>query len=321
MSTVLVRRPPRRPAPEIPGGELRVEAPPELPRAAGGRWQQLLMLLPMLGGGVAMAMMMGRGGGAFSYVVGGMFGISSLAMLATTWGYGGPRKAELVAARRDYLRHLSLLRGQARATVARQRTGLFYRHPDPERLWSTVDSHRLWERRPADTDFAVVRVGVGPQTLATTARPAGDPAARRPGADDGRRAAPLPRRVLGGPDLPVALSMRGFARVHAARLAGAPGPRDAGPAGHLPRTRRPGAGRRRRPRPPRTLGVGQVAAARPASRPVRRTRRGPAGRRHGGRAGALLDRDSPRPARRSARGVCSTARLPVPPGSAPAPTG
>src|SRR5687768_524170 len=100
MSTVLVRRPPRRPAPEIPGGELRVEPPPELPRAAGGRWQQVLMLLPMLGGGVAMAMMMGRGGGAFSYVVGGMFGISSLAMLATTWGYGGPRKAELVAARR-----------------------------------------------------------------------------------------------------------------------------------------------------------------------------------------------------------------------------
>ena len=44
------------------------------------------MMLPMLGGGVAMAMMMGRGGGAYSYVVGAMFGISSLAMLATSWG-------------------------------------------------------------------------------------------------------------------------------------------------------------------------------------------------------------------------------------------
>ncbi|SNT66077.1 DNA segregation ATPase FtsK/SpoIIIE, S-DNA-T family [Asanoa hainanensis] len=214
MSTVLVRRPPRRPAPAIPGGELRVEAPPELPRAAGGRWQQLMLLLPMLGGGVAMAMMMGRGGGVFSYVVGGMFGVSSLAMLATSWGYGGPRKAELVAARRDYLRHLSLLRGQARATVTRQRASLRYRHPDPARLWSTVDSHRLWERRPADSDFAVVRVGVGPQSLATALAP---PVSRPPDDLEPMTAGAL-RRFLDAysvvPDLPVALSMRGFARVH-----------------------------------------------------------------------------------------------------------
>ncbi|MEV4536871.1 type VII secretion protein EccCa [Asanoa sp. NPDC049518] len=214
MSTVSVRRPPRRPAPSIPSGELRVEAPPELPRATGGRWQQLMLLLPMLGGGVAMAMMMGRGGGAFSYVVGGMFGISSLAMLATSWGYGGPRKAELVAARRDYLRHLSLLRGQARATVARQRAGLFYRHPDPSRLWSTVDSHRLWERRPADSDFAVVRVGLGPQSLATALVP---PLSRPPDDLEPMTAGAL-RRFLDAysvvPDLPVALSLRGFERVH-----------------------------------------------------------------------------------------------------------
>ncbi|MEV0718319.1 type VII secretion protein EccCa [Asanoa sp. NPDC050611] len=214
MSTVVVRRPPRRPAPEIPGGELRVEPPPELPAQAGGRWQQLMLLLPMLGGGVAMAMLMGRGGGAFAYVVGGMFGISSLAMLATSWGYGGPRKAELVAARRDYLRHLSLLRRQARATVARQRAGLFYRHPDPSRLWSTVESHRLWERRPADSDFAVVRVGLGPQSLATPLVPP----VTRPPEDLEPMTAEALRRFLDAysvvPDLPVALSMRGFARVH-----------------------------------------------------------------------------------------------------------
>ncbi|MEV4623452.1 type VII secretion protein EccCa [Asanoa sp. NPDC049573] len=214
MSTVLVRRPPRRPAPEIPGGELRVEPPPELPQPTGGRWQQLMMLLPMLGGGVAMAMMMGRGGGTYSYVVGGMFGISSLAMLATSWGYGGPRKAELLAARRDYLRHLSALRRQARATVTRQRDGLFYRHPDPSRLWSTVGSYRLWERRPADPDFAVVRVGIGPQTLATTlVSPVTKPL---------DELEPMTAGALRGfldaysvvPDLPVALSMRGFSRVH-----------------------------------------------------------------------------------------------------------
>src|SRR3954464_15930269 len=99
MSTVVIKRSARRAAPEIPTGEIAVEAPPEIPQSTGGRWQQAMMALPMLGGSVAMAMMMGRGGGPFSYVVGGLFGVSSLAMLATSFGSSGsPRKAEMMAA-------------------------------------------------------------------------------------------------------------------------------------------------------------------------------------------------------------------------------
>src|SRR5215813_7181930 len=117
------------------------------------------MLLPMLTGTIATAMMFaGREGGAYSYVVGAVFGVSSLGMLATSFGSGTgqPRKAEMMAARREYLRHLSVLRRKVRDTTDRQRTGLHYRHPDPATLWSTVDSHRLWERRPGDADFSVV---------------------------------------------------------------------------------------------------------------------------------------------------------------------
>src|SRR3982750_1560465 len=152
MSTVVIKRSARRPAPEIPTGEIAVEAPPEIPQAGGGRWQQAMMALPMLGGSVAMALMMGRGtGGAFSYVVGGLFGVSSLAMLATSFGStGSPKKAEMMAARREYLRDLSNLRKRGPETAGKQRIGLYYRHPDPDRLWSTADSYRLWERRPAD---------------------------------------------------------------------------------------------------------------------------------------------------------------------------
>ncbi|OZV79671.1 type VII secretion protein EccC [Micromonospora echinospora] len=216
MSTVVIKRPPRRPAPEIPVGELPVEAPPEIPEVTGGRWQQLLMLLPMLGGTVAMAMMFGRGGGAYSYVVGGMFGLSSLAMLVTSWGSaaGTPKKSEMMAARREYLRHLSVLRRQVRRNAGRQRAGLFYRHPDPTRLWSTVDSHRVWERRPTDPDFAVVRVALGPQTLATPLVPP----TTRPLEELEPMTAGALRRFLDAysvvPDLPVALSLRSFARVH-----------------------------------------------------------------------------------------------------------
>lgn len=215
MSTAVIKRAPRRPAPEIPTGELAVEAPPEIPQETGSRWQQMLMLLPMLGGSVAMAMMFGRGGGAYSYVVGAMFGVSSLAMLATSWGSasGSPKKAEMMAARREYLRHLASLRRRVRETAAKQRTGLFYRHPDPAQLWSTVGSHRVWERRPADPDFGVVRVAVGPQTLATPLAPP----VTRPLEDLEPMTAGALRRFLDAysvvPDLPVALSLRGFARV------------------------------------------------------------------------------------------------------------
>ncbi|HEX2771622.1 MAG TPA: type VII secretion protein EccCa [Micromonosporaceae bacterium] len=215
MSTIVVKRPARRPAPEIPTGELSVEAPPEIPQATGGRWQQIMMVLPMLGGSVAMAMMFGRGGGAYSYVVGAMFGVSALAMVATSWGSasGTPKKAEMMAARREYLRHLASLRRRVRETATKQRAGLYYRHPDPSRLWSTVDSHRLWERRAVDPDFGVVRVGVGPQTLATPLVPP----VTRPLEDLEPMTAGALRRFLDAysvvPDLPVALSVRGFARV------------------------------------------------------------------------------------------------------------
>ena len=148
MSTVVIKRSARRPAPEIPTGEIAVEPPPEIPQEAGGRWQQALMALPMLGGSVAMAMMMGQGsGGPFSYVIGGLFGISSIAMLTTSFGAGGsPKKTEMMAARRDYLRHLAGLRRRVRETAGKQRVGLLYRHPDPLQLWST-SAHSPWPRR------------------------------------------------------------------------------------------------------------------------------------------------------------------------------
>ncbi|EEP72113.1 cell division protein ftsK/spoIIIE [Micromonospora sp. ATCC 39149] len=239
MSTVVIKRPPRRPAPEIPVGELPVEAPPEIPAVTGSRWQQALMVLPMLGGTVAMAMMFGRGGGAYSYVVGGMFGLSSLAMLVTSWGSasGTPKKSEMMAARREYLRHLGALRRRVRQTAGRQRAGLHYRHPDPDRLWSTVDSHRVWERRPGDPDFAVVRVGVGPQTLATPLVPP----VTRPLEELEPMTAGALRRFLDAyavvPDLPVALSLRSFVRVFVRGEA----PRDGAEAGVRPGTGSPDA--------------------------------------------------------------------------------
>lgn len=216
MSTVVVRRLPRRPAPEIPGDELVVQPPPEIPQETAGRWQQALQVLPMLVGAVAMALMMGgRGGGTYSYIMGGIFGVSALGMAVTTFsGTGMPKKAEMMAARREYLRHLASLRRQVRDNIAQQRAGLFYRHPDPGQLWSTAESFRLWERRPSDGDFGVVRIALGAQTLATPLIPP----VTRPLEELEPLTAGALRRFLDAysvvPELPVAVSLRGFSRLY-----------------------------------------------------------------------------------------------------------
>jgi S-DNA-T family DNA segregation ATPase FtsK/SpoIIIE len=192
-------------------------APPGIPPTTAPRWGVALTALPMLAGTVATALLFaGRQGGAYSYVVGAVFGISSLGMLLNGFGSGtgAPKKAAMMAARRDYLRHLSALRRQVHRVTDLQRTGLHYRHPDPVQLWSIVDSYRLWERRPGDSDFGVARVGLGSQTLATplvapVTRPADDLEPLTAGA--------LHRFITTFsvvPRLPVAISLCGFTRVY-----------------------------------------------------------------------------------------------------------
>jgi S-DNA-T family DNA segregation ATPase FtsK/SpoIIIE len=170
VTTEVITRPPRRAAPALPSGDLVLEPPPAIPQPTGARWQQWLTVLPMLTGTVATAMMFGGRDGAspYTYVVGGIFGLSTLGMLVTNWGgAGGPRKAELLQARREYLRYLAGLRVRVRAVIAEQREALHHRHPEPQALWAEAMGRRVWERRPSDADFGVVRVGVGPQSLAT----------------------------------------------------------------------------------------------------------------------------------------------------------
>ncbi len=221
VSTDVIKRPPRRAAPALPSGELTLEPPPAIPQSTGARWQQWLSVLPMLAGTVATAMMFGgrEGASTYTYIVGGIFGLSTLGMLITNWGGAtGPRKFELLQARRDYLRHLAGARRRVRTAITNQRRAMYYRHPDPQALWSealSIDApgHRVWERRPVDADFGVVRVGIGPQSLATTLVPP----VIDPSADLEPVTAGALRRFLNAyavvPDLPISIAMRSFTRV------------------------------------------------------------------------------------------------------------
>ncbi len=177
----------------------------------------MVTLMPMAAGGAAMGLMMGsQRPGPLSYVAGGMYGVSMLGMIASQISsMGGTQsKKDMVEARRQYLRRLSQQRAQVLVTVRKQREALSYRHPDPQALWSQVSGGRLWERRRADSDFGVVRVGLGPQELATPLVP---PQTRPIDELEPLCAAALRKFVATYavvPELPVAIALRDFAHVY-----------------------------------------------------------------------------------------------------------
>ena len=144
-------------------------------RRPSRQWAQVLMVLPMVLMMGAMILMFSvgfaSGGSAFAtirFVVFGMFGVAMLLMVGAAFMQGGgPSKREMGYARRMYLRSLAQHRVRVGRTARRQRTALWYLHPDPATLWSVAASYRLWERRRGDADFGVARIGLGAQTLAT----------------------------------------------------------------------------------------------------------------------------------------------------------
>ncbi|MFC4858800.1 type VII secretion protein EccCa [Actinophytocola glycyrrhizae] len=220
MATVVVRRPLRRPAPDMPSGELVLDAPPEIPAPPARQWTQALMVLPMvLMMGAMILLFSGRFGasglGALRYVVFGIFGVAMLMMVGVAFlNGGGPSKREMGNARRLYLRGLAQHRVRVGRTARRQRAALWYLHPDPATLWSVAASFRLWERRRADADFGVARIGVGRQSLAT--------ALVAPDTKPMEQLEPLSALALrrfittysAVPDLPLAMAVNGFSRIH-----------------------------------------------------------------------------------------------------------
>ncbi|GAB1640886.1 type VII secretion protein EccCa [Krasilnikovia sp. MM14-A1259] len=216
MGTVVVRRPARQPEPQYPSGEVMLDAPPEVPPPSGRGWGQIMMMLPMLGGSMAMALMFaGQRGSTLGYVTGGLFGLSAVGMLGSQLGQGGgPSKQEMLQQRREYMQHLSKQRKKVLKTVEMQREAALYRHPEPDALWSLPVGPRLWERRRGDADFATVRIGLGPQDLATPLVP---PASASLEKMEPMCALALRRFVTTYaqvPDLPVTMALNGFARVH-----------------------------------------------------------------------------------------------------------
>ncbi|PSJ26166.1 type VII secretion protein EccC [Streptosporangium nondiastaticum] len=167
MSQIVVSRPPRTLPPEVPGEEVLLQAPPELPR---GRQEGLLMqLLPTLGMASSMVYFFMPGAAPMMKIMGVLMMCSTLGMtIAMIVRHRQGTQGQTADMRRDYLKYLSQTRRTVQRTAEAQRDAQFYLHPSPDQLWSVVaEGTRLWERRASDDDFAHVRIGLGTQQLAT----------------------------------------------------------------------------------------------------------------------------------------------------------
>ncbi|MFE2569156.1 type VII secretion protein EccCa [Streptomyces mirabilis] len=165
MSQIIVKRPPRALPSEVPTEEVVLQ-PPELPR--GHQESVLMQLLPTLGMGGSVVFFF-TNGQPFMKIMGMVMIASTVAMsVAMIVRFRRGSQGQLADMRRDYLSYLAQTRRTALDTGKAQRDAQYYLHPSPEQLWALVaEGSRVWERRPGDEDFAQVRIGLGPQSLAT----------------------------------------------------------------------------------------------------------------------------------------------------------
>ncbi len=128
-----------------------------------------MQLLPTLGMGGSVVFFF-TSGQPFMKVMGMVMIASTVAMsIAMVVRFRRGSQGQLADLRRDYLSYLSQTRRAAVDTAKAQRDAQYYLHPSPEQLWALVaEGSRVWERRPGDEDFAQVRIGLGPQPLATS---------------------------------------------------------------------------------------------------------------------------------------------------------
>ncbi|MFC4564202.1 type VII secretion protein EccCa [Nocardiopsis mangrovi] len=220
MSTILVRRPPRRPGPDMPDGELQLQEPPVLPEEQS-TMSAVFNYLPMAMTSMAMVLLFIRPGAQGSavntympYVAGGMMLLGAVAMLVGQyWRARSERKRQLNGDRRDYLRYLTQSRAKAREVVTAQRDAMLWRAPAPDALWSLVRTSRLWERRTTHDDFAEVRLAVGEQAMRMRIAPL----STKPVEDLEPLSAHALRRFIRAyatvEDQPVAVYLRGYSRV------------------------------------------------------------------------------------------------------------
>jgi DNA segregation ATPase FtsK/SpoIIIE, S-DNA-T family len=217
LSTAL-RNGQRLEAPEMPGGQIVLQPPPEL-QVNEGASGVLMNAIPMLGslGSIVLVATMGGGGAGRgrSFLAAGMFLFATLGFIVVQIDRQRKQRAQQVTgSRTEYLRYLSGIRKVARDAAAQQRRALMWNHPEPTALPSLAEERtRVWEHGPGDPHFLHVRYGLCAQPLSLELIP---PESAPVDQVDPAAASALHRLLVvhrTQPNLPASLDLRAFDRV------------------------------------------------------------------------------------------------------------
>jgi DNA segregation ATPase FtsK/SpoIIIE, S-DNA-T family len=197
----------------VSGEAVALRPPPELPK--GPQEGVLMQVVPMLGMGSSVVFFFMPGAHPFMRIMGMLMMVSTIGMVvAIVVRFRRGTQGQMAHIRRDYLKYLARVRDEVRATARAQRDAQLFVHPAPDQLWAVVaEGSRVWERRPGDPDFGQARLGRGSHQLST---PLVEPQAAPVDELEPLTAGAL-RRFLDThgtvPDLPMAVSLRGFYRM------------------------------------------------------------------------------------------------------------
>ncbi len=178
MSAVLVHRAARNTAGAPTASDRPLERPPTLPEGNSGMGS-LLMLVPMLGAGASMTVMMLFRGSSLAAVGALMMIVTILASVVMVFSQRGKAARARRTQRENYLAYLERIRAELTDAEAAHLAALRHAQPHPcSLLRMVIKGSRLWERRRSDTDFMQVRLGVGQVRLHTFQRQGEEPGVR-----------------------------------------------------------------------------------------------------------------------------------------------
>ncbi|EMY32296.1 type VII secretion protein EccCa [Arthrobacter crystallopoietes BAB-32] len=160
MGVTLIHRPARTTAPARSADPFALDAPPPVAERAGG--MNMMSLVPLLGAGASMTVMMLFRGSSLAAVGALMMIVTILASIALMISQKGKQARQGREQRERYLEYLERARTELRADEQQAIKVARIASPPPSALFDIIrNPKRLWERRRRNEDFLHVRLGSG----------------------------------------------------------------------------------------------------------------------------------------------------------------
>ncbi len=168
MTTTLVKRPARIQPPEVPTDQITIADPPSQQQAPPPVTGMTMIMMPMMSAAGSVIVSLTNPGNKIAQI-GSMIvllGSVCVGLVMIIAQRTGPKRL-LREGRERYLDYIEDLRHALRDIIAAQRESGRWRHPAPARLSQVCRSaERRWERRSSNSDFLVLRLGIGDQKIA-----------------------------------------------------------------------------------------------------------------------------------------------------------